>query len=58
MGSAGEARHNVEEAEALLEKERRMFAALEASGDVYGSVPYRAVKTRPLFLIFRYPQAI
>lgn len=30
--------------EALLEDERRMFAALEASGDVYGTTTYRAVR--------------
>ncbi len=31
-----------EEKEALLEDERRMFAALEASGDVYSTTTYRA----------------
>jgi hypothetical protein len=34
-----------EEKEALLEDGRRMFAALEASGDVYGATTYRAVET-------------
>jgi hypothetical protein len=34
-----------EQAEALLADERRTFAALEASGDVYGTVAYRAVET-------------
>lgn len=34
-----------DEQEALLEDERRMFAALEASGDVYGTTTYRAVET-------------
>ena len=34
-----------EEAEALLEDERRMLAALEASGNAYGTVPYKAVET-------------
>ena len=33
-----------EEKEALPEDERRMFAALEASGDVYGTTTYRAVE--------------
>jgi hypothetical protein len=33
------------EMEALLEDERRMFAALKASGDVYGTTTYRAVET-------------
>jgi hypothetical protein len=41
-----------EEAEALLEDERRMFAALEASGDVYGTMTYRAVET----VFFAFPQ--
>jgi len=34
-----------EEAEALLEDERRMFEALDATGEVYGTVPYKAVRT-------------
>jgi hypothetical protein len=34
-----------DEKEALLEDERRMFVALEASGDVYGTATYRAVET-------------
>jgi hypothetical protein len=33
-----------EEAEALLEDERRMFEALDATGDVYGTMPYKAVR--------------
>lgn len=33
-----------EDAGALLEDERRMFEALEASDDVYGTVPYEAVE--------------
>jgi hypothetical protein len=33
-----------EEAEALLEDERRMFEALDAAGDVYDTVPYKAVR--------------
>ena len=33
-----------EEAEALLEDERRMFEALDATGDVYDTVPYKAVQ--------------
>lgn len=41
-----------EKVAALLEDERRMFAALEASGDVYGSVCYRAVET----VFFALPQ--
>jgi hypothetical protein len=41
-----------EEKEALLEDERRMFAALEASGDVYGTTTYRAVET----VFFAVPQ--
>ena len=32
-----------EEVEALLEDERRMFEALDASGDVYDTVPYKAI---------------
>ena len=34
-----------DEKEALLEDERRMFAALEVSGEVYGTAAYRAVET-------------
>lgn len=34
-----------DEKEALLENERRMFAALETSGEVYGTTTYRAVET-------------
>lgn len=34
-----------EEAEALLEDERRMFEALDATEEVYGTVPYKAVRT-------------
>lgn len=41
-----------DEKEALLEDERRMFAALEASGDVYGTTTYRAVET----VFFAVPQ--
>lgn len=41
-----------DEKEALLEDERRMFAALEASGAVYGSTTYRAVET----VFFAVPQ--
>ena len=33
-----------EGAEALLEDERRMFEALDATGDVYDTVPYKAVQ--------------
>lgn len=33
-----------EEAEALLEDERRMFEALDATDDVYDTVPYKAVQ--------------
>lgn len=33
-----------EEAEALLEDERRMFEALDSTGDVYDTVPYKAVR--------------
>ena len=40
------------EKEALLEDERRMFAALEVSGDVYGTVAYWAVET----VFFAVPQ--
>jgi hypothetical protein len=35
-----------EEKEALLEDERRMFAALEAYGDVYGTTTYQAKPSR------------
>ncbi len=38
--------------EALLEDERRMFAALEASGDVYDTTTYKAVET----VFFAIPQ--
>ncbi len=41
-----------EETEALLEDERRMFAALEVSGDVHGTATYRAVET----VFFAIPQ--
>jgi hypothetical protein len=41
-----------DEAEALLEDERRMFAALAVSGDVYGTTAYRAVET----VFFAIPQ--
>ena len=41
-----------EEKEALLEDERRMFAALEVSGDAYGTATYRAVET----VFFAIPQ--
>jgi hypothetical protein len=34
-----------DEKEALLEDERRMFVALEASGNVYGTATYHAVET-------------
>jgi hypothetical protein len=34
-----------EEVEALLEDERRMFGALDATGDVYDTLPYKAVRT-------------
>ena len=34
-----------DEKEALLEDERRMLTALEASGEVYGTTTYRAVET-------------
>lgn len=40
------------EKEALLEDERRMFAALEVSGDVYGTATYWAVET----VFFAVPQ--
>jgi len=40
------------EVEALLDDERRMFAALEASGDVYGTTIYKAVET----VFFAIPQ--
>jgi len=40
------------EAGLLLEDERRTLAALEASGDVYGTVPYRAAE----FVFFAVPQ--
>src|SRR3712207_9314793 len=33
-----------EEAKLLLEDERRMFEALDASGDTYETVPFKAVK--------------
>lgn len=33
-----------EEAESLLEDERRMFEALDSTGDVYDTVPYKAVR--------------
>jgi hypothetical protein len=38
--------------EALLEDERRMFAALEASGDIYGTAMYKAIET----VFFAIPQ--
>ena len=41
-----------EEADALLEDERRMVAALEASGDVNGTTTYRAAET----VFFAVPQ--
>jgi hypothetical protein len=41
-----------DEKEALLEDERRMFAALEVSGDVYGTTTYKAVET----VFFAIPQ--
>jgi hypothetical protein len=41
-----------DEAGALLEDERRMFEALDASGDVYGTVPYEAVQMVLLALPF------
>jgi hypothetical protein len=41
-----------DEKEALLEDERRMLIALEASGDVYGTTKYRAVET----VFFALPQ--
>jgi hypothetical protein len=34
-----------EEAEVLIDDERSMITALEASGDVYGTVTYRAAET-------------
>ncbi|CAN5754433.1 hypothetical protein BH20ACT12_BH20ACT12_02240 [soil metagenome] len=40
--------------EALLDDERRMFVALEASGDVYGTATYGAVET----VFFAMPQEI
>jgi hypothetical protein len=43
-----------EEKEALLEDERRMFAAPEVSGEVYGTATYRAVET----VFFAVPQEI
>jgi hypothetical protein len=43
-----------DEKEALLENERRMFAALEVSGDVYGTTMYRAVET----VFFAIPQEL
>ena len=43
-----------EEKEALLDDERRMFVALEASGDVYGTATYRAVET----VFFAIPQEL
>lgn len=41
-----------DEKEALLDDERRMFAALEISGDVHGTAAYRAVET----MFFAIPQ--
>jgi hypothetical protein len=34
-----------EEVEALLKDESRMFEALDATGDVYDTLPYKAVRT-------------
>ena len=44
MDPEGQARRAVGEAQAHLEGERRMFEALDATGDVCDTVPYKAVR--------------